>query len=135
MESRYVIFEGKKHDIIPSCVVFQWYQNGIVHMIFPQWVATLDFTHDDRFPLDPNTMRPVIISPEVRKNINKQEWVNSYAKGFTPPTNKKQSMLREYAPYFAILLVVLLGFWMYNNMSGLAMQMESLRNAFNAIVK
>ena len=135
MQSRYVVFDGKRHDIVPSCVVFQWYTGGIIHMLFPQWVSTLDFTHESRWPLDPNTLKPVIISPDVRASMNKEEWVKSYAKGFTPPGSKKDSILKEYAPWIAILLVVLVGFYLYNNMAALANQMAIIQNNLNAITK
>ncbi len=104
-------------------------------MIFPQWVATLDFTYESRFPLDPNTLKPVIISPEVRASMNKEEWVKSYARGFTPPGNKKQSILQGYLPWISIMLVVLVGFWMYNNMASLSNQMAIMQNNLRAIMK
>lgn len=135
MTSRYVLFDKHRYDIVPSCCTQLWYQSGMIHMIFPQWVQTLDFTHESRLPLDPNTLKPVIISPEVRAAMNKEEWVKSYAKGFQPPNSKKQSMLQGYLPWVAIILVVLVGFWLYNNMSGLSQQVAILQNSFNALAK
>jgi hypothetical protein len=135
MTSRYVIFDKKKYDIVKSCLTLLWYQAGLVHMVFPQWVLTLDFTFESRYPLDPRTLQPAIISPEVRNALNKEEWVKSYARGFTPPSGKKQSMLKEYLPYIAVLLVVVVAFWTYNNLTGIANQMAILQNNLNAIAK
>lgn len=133
MTSRYVIFDNKKYDIIPSCITFIWWDKGLIHQLFPQHVASLDFTHDSRFPLDPNTLKPVIISPEVRNAMNKEEWTKSYAKGFTPPTTKKQSMLNQYLPWITIGLVVLMGFYFFTTQQGLTQHLAALENALNAI--
>lgn len=135
MSSRYIVFDKHKYDIVPSCCVQRWYNTGFIHMIFPQWIQKLDFTWESRFPLDPNTLRPIIISPEVRASMNKEEWVKSYAKGFTPQKATKQSTFSAYLPWVAICLVVLVGFWLYNNMAGLSNQMAALQNAFNALAK
>ena len=133
MISRYVVFDNKKYDIIPSCITFIWWDKGLIHQLFPQWVASLDFTHDSRYPLDPNTLKPVIISPEVRNAMNKEEWVKSYAKGFTPPTSKKQSMLNQYLPWIAIGLVVIVAFYFNTKMSGFGAQLDAVVNSLNAI--
>jgi len=135
MSSRYVSFDGKLYDIIPSCITFQWWDKGLVHMLFPQWVATLDFIHNSRFPIDPETGKPAVISPEVRKAMNKEEWVKSYAKGFTPPSNKKQGMLQQYLPWISIILVVMVGFYLYTNMQALSQSIAALDNALRAIAK
>ena len=133
MTSRYVIFDERKYDIIPSCITFIWWDKGLIHQLFPQWVASLDFTHDSRFPLDPNTLKPVIISPEVRNAMNKEEWTKSYAKGFTPPTTKKQSVLNQYLPWITIGLVVLMGFYFFSNLQGITQHLNILENSLNAI--
>ena len=135
MNSRYIIFDGKKFDIVSSCIVFKWWDKGLVHMLFPQWVATLDFTWSSRWPKDPNTNKPSIISPEVRASMNKEEWVKSYAKGFTPPTAKKQTMFQQYLPIASVLLVVLVGFYLYNNMQLLSNQIAIMQNSINAITR
>lgn len=135
MSSRYIIFDKKRYDIVPSCCTQLWYTVGLIHIIFPQWVQTLDFTYESRWPLDPNTLKPMVISAEVRKAMNKEEWAVSWAKHSTPNAGKKQSMLREYLPWVAILLVVLVGFWMYNNLAAISNQMAIIQNNLNAIAK
>ena len=74
MSSRYVIFDKARFDVIPSCITFEWFDKGLIGMMFPQWVATLDFTHDSRYPLDPNTLKPAVISPAVRDAMDKEEY-------------------------------------------------------------
>ena len=135
MRSRYVIFDGARYDIVPSCITFEWFDKGLIGQMFPQYVATLDFCHYSRFPLDPNTLKPVVISPEVRQAMNKEEWVKSYAKGFVPPTTKKQSLIQQYLPFASIVLVILVGFYLYMNMQILSQQYADLANALRAITK
>lgn len=135
MTSRYVIFDGARYDIIPSCITYEWFDKGLIGKMFPQSVATLDFSWYSRYPLDPNTLKPVVISPEVRKAMNKEEWVRSYAKGFVPPTAKKQSMIQQYLPFASIVLVILVGFYLYMNMQVLSQQYAELANALRAIAK
>jgi hypothetical protein len=127
MTSRYVIFDKHKYDILPQCIVFEWWDKGIIGMIFPQWVATLEFSHYSRFPHDPNTLEPAIISSEVRNAMNKEEWLKSYAKSFTPPQNKKQSFMQQWLPFISIILVVIVAFYMYN-------QIQATRNVLNDVV-
>ena len=135
MTSRYVVFDGKRHDIIPKCIVFDWWDRGLVHMLFPQWVATLDFTFASRFPKDPETNKPVIISPEVRNAMNKEEWVKSYAKGFTPPSQKKQTMIQQYLPWIAIIMVAFMGAYFYTNMQSLGLSMADIANRLNSMAR
>jgi len=136
MKSQYVIFDGSKYDIIPSRITFQWYTAGIVHMLFPQWVATLDYSYDNRMPLDPNKLSYNWETPKLRQAINISEIMESYFKTSTPSSsNKKQNIFMQYLPIIAIALVVLVGFWMYNNMQALSNHMAIVQNQLNAIVK
>lgn len=133
MTSRYIVFDGRKYDIIPSCITFIWWNKGLIYSLFPQWVASLDYTHDNRFPHDPNTLKPAIISPEVRNTMNKEEWTKSYAKTFTPPTTKKQTVLNQYLPWMAIGLVALMGFYVFVNFQSIQEHLSMLENSLNAI--
>lgn len=136
MTSRYVIFDHKRYDIIASCVVFEWWDKGIIHMLFPQWVATMDFTYASRWPHDPKTLKPVVISPEVRDAMNKEEWAKSYFKSSVPKSAKQtQSLIQQYLPWISIFLIVLVGFWLYNNQQALGAQMGALENALKAITR
>lgn len=135
MASRYVIFDGKRYDIVSGCVKFDWWDKGLVHMLFPQWVASLDFTYASRWPIDPTTGRHAIISPEVREAMNKEEWVKSYARGFTPPAAKKQTFAQQFIPWIAIGLVALLFFYAYTNFQGIGNALADITNRLNAIAR
>lgn len=136
MQSRYVVFDKKKYDVIPSCIVFEWWDKGLIHMMFPQWVASLDFTWANQFPHDPKTLKPVVISPEVRHAMNKEEWAKSYFKSSQPKAAKQSmGMLQQYLPWIAIMAVVLVGFYLYSNMQSLNQHIAVIENTLRAITK
>lgn len=135
MSGRYVIFDGGKYDIRPSRIVFQWYNSGLVHMLFPQYVATLDYSWNSRFPHDPNDLKINSETPATRKALNKEEWVESYYKGAKPSQEKRQTMFQQYLPYIAIILIVAVAFVGYNWISGVNYRMADIANTLNTIIK
>ncbi len=140
MKNKFVIFDDGKYDIIPSRITFQWYTGGLIHMLFPQWVATLDYSYTSRFPHDPNNMAITAESPETRKALNKQEWVTSYYRGAEPKAGKtKVSLIEKYLPWVAIVLVVVVAFYLYNSQQTMAHKIATdvgeLTNRINAITK
>jgi hypothetical protein len=136
MQRRFVIFDDGKYDIIPSRITFEWYTSGFVHWLFPQWVATLDYSYSSRFPHDPNELQVTAETPATRKALNKEEWVESYYKGAKPSTpSKKSAVFVQYLPWVAIVLVVIVAFYLYNNMQGLANQMSIMQNTLNTITR
>lgn len=135
MSSRYVIFEGRKFDVIPSCIVFEWWDKGLIHMLFPQWVATLDYVADNRFPIDPKSGKPSVISPEVRKVMNKEEWAKSYFKSSTPPSPSKlkQGVFEKYMPFILLGCVGLVGFYLYKLIATQGQHIAVIENALRAL--
>ena len=94
----------------------------------------MDFSWFSRWPHDPDTMTVTMDDPAIRDAFNKQEWVESYFKGAKPSTStKKQDMLSKYLPWIAVAAVVLVGFWLYQNMAHLSQNMAALQNQLNAI--
>lgn len=136
MQARYVIFDGGKYDIIPSRVVFQWYTAGLVHMLFPQWVATLDYTYGKRLPLDSNRADYDWENPEVRKAINISDIVKSYFATSSPAaTSKKAGLLTAYLPWIAIGLVVLVAFYFNSKMTSFGAALDAVINQLNSIAR
>lgn len=133
--SRYVVFDGRRYDIVPGCVKTLLWDKGIIGMVFPQRVPALDFTYASRWPIDPATGKHAVISPEVRQAMNKEEWVKSYAKGFTPQAAKKQSMIQQWLPWIAIGLVALLFFYVYTNNQAFVQALSDIANRLNSIAK
>jgi hypothetical protein len=137
MNGRYVIFDGGKYDIIPSRIIFQWYCAGLIHMFFPQWVATLDYTYSSRWPHDSNTMEITAETPRTRKALNKEEWVESYYKGAKPSSAQKTraSLITQYLPWVAIILVVLVAVYFNNQMVGFGATLDAVIGEINKIPK
>jgi hypothetical protein len=137
MQSRYVIFDGGKFDIIPGRIIFQWYNNGFVHMLFPQWVATLDYSWNSRFPHNPNNMEITAETPQTRKALNKEEWVESYYKGAKPSSakNGKLGFLQQWLPWIAILLVIVVAFYFNSKMQGFGATLDQVIDKINTITK
>ena len=135
MQGRYVIFDGGKYDIVPSRIVFEWYTAGLVHMLFPQWVATLDFTYSSRWPHDANDMNITAETPATRNALNKEEWVESYYKGAKPSNaiKTKQSMIVQYLPWVAIILVIVVAVYFNNTMTGFGATLDMVINKMNAL--
>lgn len=135
MTSRYVVFDRKRYNIIPSCVKFDWWDKGLVHMVFPQWVATLDYTYANQWPIDPATGKPVILSPEVRHVMNKEEWFKSYNKSLSPPSAIRQTAIQQYLPWVAIGVVALMGVYFYTNMQAFGMSLADIANKVNSLAR
>jgi hypothetical protein len=134
INSGYVIFRNYKFDIITKRIVNLWYTGGI-HFLFPTKVSCLFYSWYSRFPHDPDNYANVWETPEVRKMINKEEWVKSYAKGFSPQAAKKPSFMQQWMPFISILAVVLIGFYLYTNQQELAQHIAIIENSLNAITR
>ncbi len=108
-------------------------------MLFPLWVATLDYTYESEYPLDPNTLKPVVLSPQVRGVMNKEEWAYSYFKSAAPnKTAKKLGFLGNfsaYVPWIAIILVVIVAIYFNSKMSSLGATLDAVIGKLNSIAK
>ena len=135
MTSRFVIFDGGKYDIIPSRITFIWWNKGLIHQLFPQWVASLDFTWSSRWPHDPNKLHVTAETPRTRNALNKEEWVESYYKGAKPSSKIQKNMIEQYLPWIALIGVGLVGAYLYTTMQGMAMDLADLRNTINTLTR
>lgn len=132
--SGYVIFRGRKFDIISRRITSFWMTRGI-NMIFPTKVNCLKYSWYSRFPHDPDDYHNVWETPEARNAIDTSELVTSYFKTSTPASTKKQSMLQAYLPFIILIVVVLGGFYLYTNMQTLSAHIAAMQNSLNAIKK
>jgi hypothetical protein len=128
----FVIFRGKKYDIITDRITNLWIKSGI-HMLFPTRVACLKYSWYSRFPHDPSNYGRTIISPNVRKVIDKSELVASYFKTSTPASGKKEGAIMRWLPLIAIGLIIIVGYYAYSNMNELADGLNKLQQNFNTI--
>ena len=139
MQSRYIVFDNCKYDIVPDRIVFRWFNSGMVHMLFPQFVPCLTFSHISRFPLDPNTNTYNAESPEVRGALNKEEWVKSYYKGAVPQNKGMktglQGMIMQWLPIIAIVACVGLFVYFNGKLSDMGSTMDAIVGKLNSIMK
>lgn len=135
MSDRYVVMDGYKFNVVRSCIVFEYWNKGLLHMLFPQWIAKLDYTVESIDPFDPNTLKPTIISPAVRKVMNKEEWAKSYFKTSQPTSNKKQGFIMQWLPLISIIAVVLVGFYLYSNQTAMGQHLLDIQRTIDAIAK
>jgi len=137
MKAKFIQYKGKRWDVVwtPQTITWFWADQGLLNSFFPHWEVLMNYTWSSRFPLDKKTGKPTIISPAVRNSMNKEEWVGSYAKGFTPPSSKKQTMIQQYLPWIAVIGVVIVGVYFYTNMSAIAQHVQSIENMQRAITK
>lgn len=114
VKAGFVIFGGRKFNIVPRRITSFWMTRGI-HMIFPTKVNCLKYSWYSRFPHDPDDYRNVWETPEARAAIDTSELVTSFFKTATPTAQKKQGVLQAYLPFIAIIALGLLAFWAYSN--------------------
>ena len=134
IKSGYVIFRGRKFDIITRRITSFWLNRGI-HYLFPTKVNYLKYSWYSRFPHDPDDYKNVWETPEVRNAINKAELVKSYFQTSTPATAKKQSAIMQYLPLISIVMVILVGFYLYSNMQVMQEQLGAMDNMIRSIAK
>jgi hypothetical protein len=134
MQNRYVVFDDFKFDIIPSRVVWQWYP---IMYIFHLWLPTLDYSWNSRFPHNPDNLDDNSETPEVRKALNKTEWMESYYKGSKPSSQKGKSLgfIQQWLPLIAILLVVVVAVYFNSKMSGFGKTLDAVINQMNSMAK
>ncbi|KKK46710.1 hypothetical protein LCGC14_3162510 [marine sediment metagenome] len=130
----FVIFRGRKFDIITRRITSFWISKGI-HYLFPTRVNYLKFSWYSRFPHNPDNYDETLIDPAARKLIDKREMFKSYARSFGSPAVKKQGALAQYLPLIMIVLILAVGAYAYSSMQTLGQQMAIMQNTINAITK
>jgi hypothetical protein len=129
----WVIFRGYKHKIMPERMSTVWVKTGI-HYLFPTRAMHLSFAWYSAWPRDPKNFGRTVISPKVRKVIDKSALVESYFKTSTPSSSKKEGGISKYLPIILVVVVVILAFWMYSNMQSLAGGLNHLQQQINTLV-
>lgn len=131
----YIIFRGFKFDIVKDRITSLWWTSGI-HKLFPTRVNCLKYSWYSRFPHDPRNYGLTVISPRVRKSIDKAEMVKSYFQTSTPTTTtRKEGFIQRWMPLIAVGVIVIMGYYFYTNMQSLSAGLAALQNQINAITK
>jgi hypothetical protein len=139
MQSRYVVFDKCKYDIVPDRVVFRWFNSGIVYMLFPQFIPCLTFSHTSRWPLNPNTNLYTAESPEVRETLNKEEWFKSFNKSASPQGKGVKAgfsgMIMQWLPIIAIVLVIGVFIYFNGKLSDMGHSLDAVIGKLNSVIK
>jgi hypothetical protein len=135
LNDSYVLFPpNKKFRVDTKRMTSFWYKGGI-HFLFPTKVNSLEYCWNSIYPVDPDDYRNTWLTPEAHKQMNVEEWVRSYGKGFAPQTGKKQGAIMQYLPLIAIILVIILGVYVYSNFGTISSALNELSNKINTVVK
>jgi len=137
LKSRYVKFDGKEFNVIPSCNSPLWYTRGLLGMLgLGTWVMTADYSYTSPDPYDPKTGKIAIISPEVRSHMDNEELMGSFGRGMQKQAGKKQGLLG--GGYLGLLLigaVALALFYLYNNQQTMGQHLIAIENALKVLGK
>ncbi len=129
MSAHNVIFDGKKFDIVPWCAKLFWYDRGLINKLFPTWVIKFSYTHYSELPIDPKTGTPAVLSPGVRKIIDKEETMGAFAKHIREQGGGgKQGILQKYGVYVCLIGIVAIGFMWYQNQQSTNANLSAIFN-------
>ena len=135
--SSWVIFEGKKFYIIPNCVKHHWVDEGI-GWLFPTFMPEMDFVWNSKYPVDPNTALPVVLSPEVENTIDEENSFRSYAGGqkqmLATQGSGKLSGFSKYIPWIALIGVALVAVYFYTQNQKTAADMLVVKKALQDLL-
>lgn len=113
----YVIFEGKKFKILPSCGQQKYYDKGL-SSFFPTKITAYDFRWNSDLPIDPNTGDPVMLTPENMARLNQEQALGAYA-GSNETALKggkaKLGGMDKWMPFIMIGLAIAVGYLIYTN--------------------
>ncbi len=143
LDDDYVIFDGKKYDVVPDCLCPQFYSPGLFKFFgFGIWIMSADYSWYRAAPHDPNDWNATVISPAVRKVINNSDRMRAFARGIQAQTGVKKGGLMGYLPLIAIGAVLLIAVWVYNsnqvvaaNQNAFGAHLATIENALKAMGK
>jgi len=128
----WVIFRGHKHKIMPERMTTWWVKTGI-HMLFPTRVQFLSYTWESAWPRDPKNHNRTVIDPRVRKIIDQSSMMESYFKTSSPTASKKQGLLEKYGVMIAIVIIVIIGVFVWQNTQSNVRNFETMQNQINSL--
>jgi hypothetical protein len=129
----WVIFRRFKFKIMRERMSTMFVNSGI-HFLFPTKASCLFFAWYSQYPRNNKNYGRTVISPQVRKVINKSELVESYFKSSSPSTMKKQGALMQYLPLIAICLVVIIGYYLYSNDQSIAKNLAIMQGQIQTLL-
>ncbi len=127
VKSRHVIFEGRKYDIDTRRHTLIEWRRGIF-ALFPTKIYSYDFSFYSRHPLDPNNIKATWDSPENANRLNQEEALGAFLRHAPAITGKKQSGIMQWLPIIAIIVVVIVGFLVYQQGQHINIMQQQIEN-------
>ncbi len=127
LNSRHVIFEGRRYDIdTQRRTILEW-RRGI-HALFPTFIFSYDFSYYSPHPLDPNNIKTTWDSPSNRDKLHQEEALGAFLRQARPLIGKKQSSIMQWLPIIAIVGVIIVGFMVYQQGQVISIMQQQINN-------
>ena len=115
-----------RYNCDPECITMMWYNRGI-NKFFPTLVPTLEFKWDTPNPLNPKTFESTWHTPEAREAAWQEHEHIAFARATQQASGKGRGRFPEWLfPLIIIGILIVVGFIVYNGMSGLDHRMFDL---------
>lgn len=114
----------------PKTVFYDWLNKGI-HMAFPIYIPCVLFRYNSKWALNPETFIADEESPQTRKNLDKEEDLESWRRSGREAMGgkKKTSILEAYMPMITVGGFAVVGYFIYTLMT----KVNLIGNGQNAI--
>ena len=119
LHSKFVIFDGGKFIVDPTCISLRWHNRGI-NAFFPTWVPSLDYRWDSDRPLDPADFQTSWATPEARQALGQEENIKALDRAVQQVAGKKESSFQRLIPWItlgALIIVLYLVYQMSNSIA------------------
>lgn len=127
LRSRHVIFAGRKYNIDTRRHTLIEWRRGI-HSVFPTKIYSYDFSFYSKYPLNPNDIKATWDSPENANRLNQEEALGAFLRHAPSITGKKQSNIMQWMPMIAIVIVVIVGFMVYQQGQHIGIMQQQINN-------
>ena len=115
-----VIFKGGQYEIDPRRVTILKYTRGIIGMLMPIPVRTLDFTWSSRVPENPDDFTYTWDTPDARAMADSRaDWRGMNA-GIDTQTGKKANLFGNWMIWVAVIALVGMVYFIYKDHVALA---------------
>lgn len=130
-----VVIDNKQFTVLPDGITSYWFDKGF-NWLFPTKVQYIKFSWYSRWPHNPNNYKVHLDSPALAKAVDTGDMMQSYGRTASPTsTGKKQSMLMAYLPLISIILVALVGYYLFTQQEAMGQHLMQLQNSINALTK
>src|SRR4030042_5436502 len=112
-------------------VTHEYYTGGI-NRIFPFWIPTFEYYHNNPNPVDPTTGQPSWHTPEVEYAAYQGQSYVGIARAMAAQSGGgKRNRLMELLPLITIGLLIIVGFLVWQGMGGINEQVNALQQQIN----